>query len=183
MGDDEGGLNARQLVPAEGGEWRGLLFDNQTVGLPPALTWSFHVPLGPVGDVPAALDVEWLPVPAAGWRQMAGHAVTSDSFAEPAEASVHHDGHHRYDRVRLEVAEQDGRRIRVRLTMSGDLDRLGPAEFTVDTWLTFAGINVQLGDTPSAEAALRRLAEFTDTAGLAPDPGTPGMAFHFVPRE
>ena len=31
MGDDEGGLNARDLVPAAGGEWHGLLFDNQAV--------------------------------------------------------------------------------------------------------------------------------------------------------
>jgi hypothetical protein len=183
VGDDKGGLNARQLVPADGGEWRGLLFDNQTVGLPPALTWTFHVPFEPVGDVPAALDVDWLPVPAAGWRQLAGQAVTSGSFAEPAEASVHHDGHHRYDTVQLRVAEQDGRRIRVQLTLSGDLDGLGPESISVDAWLTFTGISVQLSDTPSAEAALQRLATFTDASGLVQDPGEPGMAFHFVAGE
>jgi len=182
VGDDEGGLKARQLVPAAGGEWRGLLFDNQTVGLPPALTWTFHVPFEPIGDAPAALEVDWLPVPAASWRQIAGQAVTSGSFAEPAEASVRHDGHHRYDRVDLRVTDQDGDRIRVQLTVSGDLDRLGPESITVDAWLTFTGINVQLGDTPSAEAALDRLAAFTDASGLVRDPAHTGMAFHFVPE-
>jgi hypothetical protein len=50
----------------------------------------------------------------------------------------------------------------------------------VDAWLTFAGIRVQLGDTASAEAALERLAAFTDPSGLAEHAGAPGVAFHFV---
>ncbi|WP_030443757.1 hypothetical protein [Actinoplanes subtropicus] len=181
MGDDEGGLNARDLVPAAGGEWHGLLFDNQAVGLPPALTWTFRVPFEPVGGFPAALDVEWVPLEAPGWRSMAGLSAESGSFAEPAEASVHHHGHHRYDRVSLSVSEQDGSRIRVLVTVSGDLDGLGPASITVDAWLSFAGIRVQLGDAASAEAALARLASFTDVEGLAEHPGAPGVAFLFVP--
>jgi hypothetical protein len=180
VGDDEGGLSARDLVPAAGGEWHGLLFDNQAVGLPPALTWTFRIPFEPVGGDPAALDVEWVPLEASGWRAMAGLSAVSGSFAEPAEASVHHHGHHRYDRVSVAVAEQDGQRIRVSVTVAGDLDALGPAEITVEAWLTFAGIRVQLGDTASAEAALERLAAFTDPSGLAEHAGAPGVAFHFV---
>jgi hypothetical protein len=145
VGDDEGGLNARDLVPAAGGEWHGLLFDNQAVGLPPALTWTFRVPFEPVGGDPAALDVEWVPLQAPGWRSMAGLSAHSASFAEPSEASVHHHGHHRYDRVGLSVPEQDGSRIRVVVTVSGDIDALGPPSITVDAWLSFAGIRVQLG--------------------------------------
>ena len=179
MGDDEGGLQARQLVPADGGWWRGLLFDNQTVGVPPALTWTFRVPFAPVEGEAATLEVDWLPLPATGWRQMAGHGAVSDTFAEPAEPSVRHHGDHRYDRVELRVSEQDGTRIRVAVTVSGDLDRLGPGSIAVDAWLEFAGIGVQLGDTPSAEAALERLAGFTDVTGLVPDPQPASMAFHF----
>jgi hypothetical protein len=181
VGDDEGGLNARELVPAAGGEWHGLLFDNQAVGLPPALTWTFRVPFAPIGGDPAALDVEWIPLAAPGWRAMAGQEAQSPSFAEPAEASVHHHGHHRYDRVSLRVAEQDGARIRVVMTVSGDIDALGPASITVDTWLSFAGIRVQLGDAGTADAALSRLAAFTDVDGLTEHAGAPGVAFHFVP--
>ena len=179
VGDDEGGLNASQLVPADGGSWSGLLFDNAAVGLPPALTWTFHVPFAPVDDEPVALDVDWLPLPATGWRHLAGHGATSDAFAEPAESSVYYYGHHRYDRVELRVSEQDGRRVRVEITVSGDRDRLGPESITVAAWLDFAGISVQLGDTPSAEAALERLAGFTEIDGLVIDPDPPGMAFRF----
>lgn len=179
MGDDEGGLNARQLVPAAGGTWSGLLFDNAAIGLPPALTWTFHVPFEPVDGQPVALDVDWLPLEVAGWRSLSGQSAVSGAFADPAESVVHHAGHHRYDKVDLRVSEQDGTRVRVAVTVSGDLDRLGPESFTAEAWLEFAGIGVQLGDTPSAEAALQRLAAFTDVDGLAADPAQPGMAFHF----
>ena len=175
---DTGLLTARDLVPAAGGEWDGLLFDNQAVGLPPALTWNFRVPFEAVGGQPAQLTVEWLPLPATGWRRLAGLSAASGSFAEPAEASVHHAGHYRYDRVELTVTEQDGPRIRVVVTVAGDLDDLGPAEFTVDAWLTFTGISVQLGE---AGDALARLAEFTDTDGLAEVPDPRGIASRFAP--
>jgi len=180
VGHDEGGLSARDLVPAAGGEWHGLLFDNQAVGLPPALTWTFRVPFEPIGGDPAALDVEWVPLEAPGWRSMAGLSAQSASFAEPAEASVHHHGHHRYDRIGLIVSEQDGSRIRVVVTVSGDIDGLGPSSITVDAWLSFAGIRVQLGDADSAAAALSRLASFIDVDGLAEHAGAPGVAIHFV---
>jgi hypothetical protein len=183
VGDDEGGLNARDLVPAVGGDWHGLLFDNQAVGLPPALTWTFRIPFAPVGGEPATLDVEWLPLPATGWRAMAGLSAASGSFAEPAEASVHHAGHHhRYDRVELRVTEQDGPLLRVAVTVAGDIDGLGPAELAVDCRLAFTGITVQLGDVRSAQAAAQRLAEFTDIGGLAEVPDPRGIAFRFAPE-
>lgn len=132
---------------------------------------------------PVTLEVEWLPVPAAGWQSMAGQAARGDTFAEPAEASVHHAGHHRYDRVTLTVAEQDGPRLRASVTVAGDLDGLGPAEITAEAWLTFAGISVQLGDTPSAADALARLSQFTDVTALVERPDPRGIAFRFVPAQ
>jgi hypothetical protein len=182
VGDNEGGLHAQDLVPAAGGEWHGLLFDNQTVGVPPALTWTFRIPFGPIDGEPAALDVDWLPMPAPGWRQLAGRSAASDSFAEPAESSVHYQGvHHRYERVRLAVTEQDGDRIRVAVTVAGDIDHLGPETVTADAWLRFTGIYVQLGGATSPAAARSRLAEFTDVDGLTERPDSPGVAVHFAP--
>jgi hypothetical protein len=176
-----GGLvEAAALVPAEGGEWNGLLFDNPSVGVPPALTWTFRVPLADVDGQPAALDVQWLPVQTGGWRTMAGLAASSDAFAEPAEASVRLHGHHRYERVGLKVLEQDGARIRVAVTVAGDLDGLGPPEFAVEAWLRFTGILVQLNGVTDAGAALRRLAGFTDTSGLAEVPDPRGIAYMFI---
>jgi hypothetical protein len=182
VGDDQGGLNAQDLVPAAGGEWHGLLFDNQAVGVPPALTWTFRIPFEPVGGEPATLDVDWLPIPAPGWRQLAGRSAASDSFAEPAEATVSfQSSHHRYDRVRVEVAEQDGDRLRAVVTVSGDIDGLGPATITADAWLRFTGISVQLGGAGTADEARSRLAEFTDVDGLVEQPDAPGVAVQFAP--
>ncbi|GIF22280.1 hypothetical protein BJ973_002604 [Actinoplanes tereljensis] len=162
-----------------GGEWHGLLFDNQTVGVQPALTWNFRIP---IDGGPAALTVEWLPLPAAGWQDMAGAAATCDSFAEPVEACVHDGGHHRYDRIDLRITEQDGPRIRVLVTVAGDIDHHGPAELTADAWLTFTGILVQLGGTGTAGDALTRLAGFTKVDGLAEVPDPRGIAFRFAPH-
>jgi hypothetical protein len=178
VGDDSL-LDARALVPAEGGEWNGLLFDNPSVGLAPALTWTFRIPFADVDGEAAALDVEWLPIETGGWRAMAGLAASSPEFAEPAEASVRYQGHHRYDRVRLRVIEQDGPRIRVAVTVAGDLDQLGPAEISTEAWLRFTGIFVQLSGVTDAGAALGRLGEFTDTSGLAEQPDPRGIAYRF----
>jgi hypothetical protein len=178
VGDDSL-LDARALVPAEGGEWNGLLFDNPTVGVPPALTWTFRIPFAEVNGEGAALDVEWLPVATGGWRVMSGLAASSDEFAEPAEASVRYQGHHRYERVELRVVEQDGPRIRVAVTVAGDLDQLGPETISTEAWLRFTGIFVQLSGVTDAASALVRLGEFTDPDGLAEEPDPRGIAYLF----
>jgi hypothetical protein len=181
VADDKGGLEARALIAVEGGGWSGLLFDNAAVGLPPALTWTCEIPLAPVEGEPAGVDLEWLAWEVADWRAMAGLEVSCRSFAEPAEASVRWRGHHRYDAVVVRVAEQRGDLIRVVATLSGDLDGLGPDEFTVDTWLAFRGVSVQLAEVAAAPEALARLAGFTETAGLAEVADPRGIAFRFRP--
>ncbi|NMO52730.1 hypothetical protein HH310_16215 [Actinoplanes sp. TBRC 11911] len=178
MGDDSL-LDARALVPAEGGEWNGLLFDNPSVGVPPALTWTFRIPFAEVHGEAVALDVEWLPVPTGGWQVMSGLAASSGEFAEPAEASVRFQGHHRYDTVELRVLEQDGPRIRVAVTVAGDLDQLGPEQVSAEAWLRFTGIFVQLSGVGDAASALARLGEFTDPGGLAEQPDPRGIAYLF----
>ena len=180
--DDKGGLEARALVAAEGGVWSGLLFDNPVVGVPPALTWTISVPLEPVDGEKAALDLDWLPLAAAGWQSMAGLEVRCLSFAEPAESSVCLLSHHRYDRVAVRVAEQRGALIRVVATVGGDIDGWGPEEFSVDSWVSFEGVVVQLSGVSSAEAALARLGGFLDTSGLIEVGDPRGIAFRFAPR-
>jgi len=69
----------------------------------------------------------------------------------------------------------------VLVTVSGDIDRLGPATLTADAWLTFTGISVQLSGAGTTETARARLAEFTDTDGLQPRPDAPGVAVQFGP--
>ena len=164
------------------GTWSGLLFGNPVVRLPPALTWSFRFPLAPAGGEPAALDVDWVPLPVTGWRAMAGSVVSADEFADPVEASVQDRGHHRYQRVALRVTDQDGERIRVAVTVAGDLDGYGRDEVSAAGWLRFTGITVQLGGVTAAGAALRRLAGFTDAGALAETGDPRGIAFRFVPR-
>lgn len=182
MADDKGGLEARALIAVDGGSWSGLLFDNPVIGLPAALTWACVLPLTPIDGEPATLDLEWLPLPVSNWQTVTGLETTGASFAEPVEASVRFRGHHRYDRVTVRVTEQDGPRIRITATLAGDLDELGPDEFTVDAWLTFSGITVQLNDVTSAAAALERLTEFTATTGLTEVDDPRGIAFRFQPR-
>jgi hypothetical protein len=69
---DAGGdaLRRDELVP-QGGTWNGVLFDNPSIGLPPALTWTFDLSFAEVsrdyGDSPVSLTVEWVPLPGASW--------------------------------------------------------------------------------------------------------------------
>ncbi|MCI4063834.1 hypothetical protein MRQ36_15070 [Micromonospora sp. R77] len=180
---DDDVLTARELLQVEGGTWGGLLFDNPRIGLPPALTWSFRFPFQEVsrdyGSSPVFLDVDWLSLPVPGWRNMAGQTVRD--IGEPAEASVYFFSHHQYDLIDLEIVEQRERAVHARAALRGDVDRLGIDRVVADAWLTFSGITVHLSDTTSAEAALARLRNFTDTAGLSwsPTPGSP--SFQFVP--
>ncbi|SNT50510.1 hypothetical protein SAMN05421812_107323 [Asanoa hainanensis] len=174
--DPDESLRIEDFVPAPGGEWHGLLFDNPSTGLPPRLTWCFTFPFADVerddDESPLSLTVEWVPVPAESWRRFAGRRVASASFAEPAEASVYYYLHHRFDAVTLDLAEQRGGALRVVAEVSGDLDRLGVDPVRAEAWLTFTGILVSLHDAASPDVALARLGAFTDTDGLAYDPGS-----------
>ncbi len=64
-------------------------------------------------------------------------------------------------------------------TVSGDIDRLGIDPVRADGWLTFTGILVSLHDVVSPDVALARLGQFTDTTGLALDPGGSDAALRF----
>ncbi|WP_346534136.1 hypothetical protein [Micromonospora sp. DPT] len=182
---DEDALDRSEFVPAEGGEWRGLLFENRALGLAPQLTWSFHVRFQPVtrdhGSSPLTLDLEWLPIQADGWRSMAGRSASSTRFAEPGEASVYCFAHHRYDAIDLRILEQRDLAIRVRAKVSGDLDGLGVESVAAEAWLHFAGITVALSDTVTADAALARLREFSDITGLTHAAVPNGIHFQFAP--
>jgi hypothetical protein len=184
--DDEDALDITELVPAKGGgEWHGLLFDNPTIGLAPQLTWGFSFPFNDVirayGSSPASLDIDWMPLPTQSWRSMAGQHARSARFGEPGEASVYHFQHHRYDAIDLHVVRQRDLRIHAYAKVSGDLDDLGIETIATDAWLRFTGIFVSLSDTSSADAALARLRDFTDTTGLSFSPVPSNASFRFAP--
>ncbi|MFC7548010.1 hypothetical protein [Plantactinospora sp. GCM10030261] len=171
------------FVPADGGEWYGLLFDNPSLDLPPRLTWCFNFPFKDVSredDSPLSLNVEWLPVPADSWRRLTGRHLTSAHFGEPAEASIYYYLHHRFDSLDLDLVEQRGRLLRAVATVSGDIDHLGIDPVRADAWLTFTGILVSLHDAVSPDAALARLGQFTDTNGLALEPDGSDAALRFI---
>lgn len=178
---EDNGLAAEELIPA-GGSWNGLLFDNPTIGLAPGLTWTFTFDFEDVarsyGTTGVSLTLDWVPLAAESWRLMAGQAASGSTFGEPIESSAYFFDHHRYDAAELRVVEQRGDEVRVVASVRGDLDRLGIEALDVDRWLRFEGIIVQLSDVPtSAAAATRRLAEFTDTTGLACTPTSRGFRF------
>ena len=171
MSDDtERPLVAGDLVPT-GGSWSGLLFDNPAIGLPAQLTWTFNfnfteVDLG-YGPSAANMTVDWVPLPGANWRSLAGRTVSAAVFAEPVETSIYFFAHHRYDEAHLEVLAQRGPDLEVEATVKGDVDGLGLETVDVRAALAFEGIRVHLSDTPASPAeAASRLAEFTDISGL-----------------
>ncbi len=162
-------LRRAELVP-QGGSWSGLLFDNPSIGLAPGLTWTFDFQFGEVsrdyGDSPVSLTADWVPLPGADWSAMAGQAASCDVFAEPIECSAYFFEHHGYDAVQVRVLEQQGSRLRVAVEARGDVDGLGVPNWTVDQWLDFEGMYVQLSDIDTAEEAAARLAEFADISAL-----------------
>lgn len=167
--EEDDAPRAEELVP-QGGTWNGLLFDNPSIGLEPALTWGFEFEFADVerdyGDTGVSLSVEWVPMPGASWKDMAGREAACEEFAEPIECSAYFFEHHRYDRVRLRVLEQQDDRIRVRVEAEGDIDGLGVPSWSLDEWLTFTGINVSVDGVSTREQAAERLARFTDLSGL-----------------
>ena len=175
-------LRRGELIVSDGGLWRGLLFDNPKLGLPPELTWSFTFTFADVsrayGSSPVSMDIDWVFLHATDWRRMIGQRVQIDQFAEPAEASVYFFEHHRYNAVDLRILDQRGAAILVTAVISGDLDELGMESLAVTSWLTFAGITVQLSAGPSVEESVLRLRDFTDVSALTSVGGTPlGVLF------
>jgi arsenate reductase (thioredoxin) len=181
---DQDGPRPEELVP-QGGTWSGLLFDNPTIGRPAALTWTFDFQFGEVerdyGESPVSLTVDWVPLPGADRLAMAGHSASCDTFAEPIECGAYFFEHYRYDAVRLRVVDQAGTRLLVAAEAHGDLDRLGVPAWSVEQWLDFGGMYVQLSDVTTIEEASTRLAEYTDMSGLV---GTEtGHNFRFAEAE
>ena len=177
-GDDA--LQADELQ-LRGGSWHGLLFDNPSVGLAPALTWTFEFDFGEVerdvGITDVMLAVDWVPLPDASWTMMAGHGGTWKRFGEPVECSAVFFEHFRYDAVELSVRDQDGSRLRVAAAAHNDLDGLGLPVFGAEDWLDFRGISVQLTGVDTVDEARRRLSELTDPTGLTPVSEPQGVRF------
>ena len=178
---DEDALHPDELI-RKGGEWNGLLFDTPNIGLSPALTWTFEFKFAEVprdvGDTPVSLTVDWVPLPGSVWSAMAGHTTACEKFAEPIECSAYFFEHHRYDVVQLRILEQAGSRLRVAVEAHGDVDGLGVPEWSVEQWLDFDGIYVQLDGVETAADAASRLPEFTEHSGLVAQNN--GHNFKFV---
>jgi hypothetical protein len=184
--DGDGWWRVGELTPAPGGEWWGVLFENPDMSIPSTLTWGFSFPFESLDEdgvaVPLGLTVEYVPLAAAGWRSLGGHRLTSTGFMGLAEANVHHYLHHRFESIDIDLAEQRGQLLRAVVIVSGDVDDLGIDPLHADAWLAFAGITVSLPDLTSSDHALARLAEFTDTSGLALPQGSAGRSFCFSPE-
>ncbi|MEH1164641.1 hypothetical protein V6V47_04550 [Micromonospora sp. CPCC 205539] len=183
--DDEDAVKVRELRPVEGGTWGGLLFDNPSIGLEPALTWSFRFPFDEVtrdyGSSRIFLDIEWLPIPVPSWRSMAGQVLRN--VGEPAESSVYFFQHHQYDLIDLEIVDQQDLRVHARAALAGDVDGLGIDPVSADAWLRFTGIRVHLEGVTSADSARGRLQGFTDTGGLSYSPSPNRPSFKFFPAD
>jgi len=175
-------LRVDELIPV-GGTFSGLLFENSTTGYPLQLSWTFSVDCAEVtrdyGSTQPNLVVDW--VPAAGrtrWDEMAGLRFAGSTFGEPIESSVYFFEHHRYDAVEIDVVEQLGTELAVRMRVSGDVDSLGISEIEVDASLTFSGIYVQTGTSGTdLEAAAELLSRFTDVSGLRGRPRGHNVVF------
>ncbi len=89
-----------ELSP-HGGEWSGHLFENPHTGFPESLIWGFTFELGEVsresGTVHVNVQVEWVPLPGAEWRAMAGRSARCQTFGEPIESSAYFFEHYCYD--------------------------------------------------------------------------------------
>jgi hypothetical protein len=133
------GLDPAELIPSAGGEWRGLLFDNPTIELPPQLTWTFTFPYQDVardyGDSPVSLTIDWIPLATASWRTMTGITARCATFCGPGEASIYFFTHHRYDCIELDLLAQRDLMVHAQTSVSGDIDHLGIGSLTADGWL------------------------------------------------
>ena len=164
------GLRLEELIPVSG-TFSGLLFENPNTGYPLQLSWTFSVDCAEVtrdyGSTQPNLVVDWVPAGRARWDEMAGVRFAGSTFGEPIETSVYFFEHHRYDAVEVEVVEQLGTELAVRVRASGDVDSLGISEIEVGVSLTFSGLYVQTGTSgTNVEAATELLSRFTDITGL-----------------
>lgn len=167
---------------AIGGSWSGLLFENPDVGYPLTLTWTFGIAFENVvrdyGSTSPSLTIDWVPAGSAGWTTMAGRRFRGNTFADPIETSVHFFNHHRFDRVDLEVDEQDRDLLRVAAVASGDIDGLGLEQVSAHATLRFEGIHVQTEAVRNdPRAAIDLLSRITTIDGLTPRPRRWGVLF------
>ena len=102
---------------------------------------------------------------------MAGQSARCEVFGEPIESSAYFFEHYCYDAVDLRIFEQDGTRLRVAADISGDVDGLGIPSWSVDDWLEFDAITVQLPVVDTVDAAAERLGAYLDISGLTPTAG------------
>jgi hypothetical protein len=179
------GLRLSELRPSSG-SWRGHLFDNPTLGIPAALSWTFELEYAQIdrdyGSSPVGLTIDWVPLPCRTWRQMKGHSATCTRFGDPVEASIYFFEHYRYDAAAIAVVEQEDDSIQVVGTIGGDIDGLGVGKVEFAQWLRFDGIYVNLhAPTPtSPQEAEGRLGEFVDPQDLVSQPVQAGSVFRFV---
>lgn len=143
------------------------------------MTWCFRFECEEVEDSPLSLTVEWLPVPGRSWREVAGQHLTCAEFAAPAEASVYHFVHHRFERIDLRLGELRGRSLQAAVTLIGDVDRFGQEAVRAEGRLDFDGILVALPGATSPDEALTELNRHTDTRDLVFDPDSGDAALRF----
>jgi len=178
------GLLSTDLIPASGGAWSGLLFDNPRIGLTPQLTWNFEFryrdAVRDYGNSPVSMTLDWIPLETSTWSAMTGLTARGTEFGDRGEASVYFFAHHRYANIELDLMSQRNVAVNARATVAGDTDGLGIESITAEAWLRFAGIRVALSDVRSADVALSRLQDFTDTVGLSPTPIREHSSFRFV---
>ena len=158
------------------------MFENPAVGYPLTLTWTFNVDFEEVlreyGSVSPCLTIDWVPAGTAGWMSMAGIRFRGSTFADPIETSVYFFEHHRFDRVDLEVAEQDHDVLWVEAVASGDMDGLGLDRISASAILRFVGISVQTEAVRTdTQAATDLLSRMTTVEGLVPRPLRHGVLF------
>ena len=158
-----------------GGTWSGLLFENPAVGYPLTLTWTFRIDFEELvreyGSSSPSLTIDWAPAGATKWTSMAGRRFRGSTFADPIETSVYFFDHHRFDRVDLEVENQDHELLRVAAVASGDLDGLGLDQVSARATLRFEGIYVQTAAVRTdTDAAADLLSRITTVEGLTPHP-------------
>ncbi|MFB9909703.1 hypothetical protein [Allokutzneria oryzae] len=175
-------------VPSSDGEWSGRLSENQGNGSAPCLTWCFTfypevVLEGESESSAVTLTVDSVPLPVTSWRDMAGQTVECTESGEPVEASAYLGYHLFYEEVELKIHEQRGSRIRAsaRVFDSDSFeDALDP--LSVEAWLDFTGIDVQLEDVRSAGAAAARLRDVIDASGLSYPSDDADTFFQFTPE-